>query len=264
MTAVEIVGGRAVNPGAGPAALTANTGGTFTVRNTGLGTKIHLDGLWYSGAAAGFVRVRSPRLHDNVQGIKYKTQGGRTANLMGYRPRTSLIPQDVLTVEIGGGAAETDDAFLQLYYDDLPGSNGRWSTWEQIYPRIVDLVTVEVSITAAATLGDWSAGTALNATNDLLKANTDYTWLGYTSALPVGAIALQGPDLGGLKAGGPGANNIIDNREYFINLDQAIPDPYIPVINSANKGGTLAFQADSSAGAANLTDFVFAELAPGM
>lgn len=262
MTAVEIVGGRAVNPGAGPAALTPNTGGTFTVRNTQLGSKIHLDQMWYSGAAAGFVRVRSPRLHDNVQGIKYQVQGGRTANLMGYRPRTKLVPQDVLTVEIGGGAAETDDAFIGIYYESLPGSDGRWATWEALEPRIVDIVTVEVNIAAAATLGDWSAGTALNATNDLLKANTDYAWFGYTSALPVGAIALQGPDVGGLKVGGPGANNLLDNREYFINLDKAVPDPYIPIFNSANKGGTLAFQADSSAGAANLTDFVFAELTP--
>lgn len=262
MTAVEIVGGRAVNPGAGPAALTPNSGGSFTVRNTQLGSKISLDGIWYSGAAAGFVQVRSPRLHDNVKGIRYQVQGGRTGNLMGYRPRTKLVPQDVLTVEIAGGAAETDDAFLQLYYESLPGSDGRWGTWEALKPRIVDLVTVEVNISAAATLGDWSAGTALNATNDLLKANTDYAWLGYVTALPVGAIALQGPDIGGLKVGGPGSNNIIDNREYFINLDQAVPDPYIPIINSANKGGTLAFQADSSAGAANLTDFVFAELTP--
>src|SRR6266702_1314498 len=262
MTAVELIGGRAVNPGAGPAALTPNSGGSFTVRNTQLGSVVNLDGIWYSGAAAGFVRVRSPRLHDNVQGIKYQAQGGRTVNFMGNRPRTKLVPQDVLTVEIGGGAAETDDAFLLLYYESLPGSDGRWSTWEQISPRIVDLVTVEVNIAAAATLGDWSAGTAINATNDLPKANTDYAWLGYTSALPVGAIALQGPDLGGLKAGGPAANQILETREWWINLDLATPDPYIPVINSANKGGTLAFQADSSAGAANLTDFVFAELSP--
>ena len=72
MTAVELIGGRAVNPGAGPAALTPNSGGSFTVRNTQLGSVVNLDGIWYSGAAAGFVRVRSPRLHDNVQGIKYQ------------------------------------------------------------------------------------------------------------------------------------------------------------------------------------------------
>ncbi|SRR6266568_5976586 len=262
MTAIEVVTGRATNPGAGPTALTANTGGTFTVRNTSLQTRCFLDGLWYKGATAGFIRVRSPRLHDNVQGIKYQTVGAASRNLLGDYPRTKLVPQDVLTVEIGGGGAETDLGALLLSYEDLPGSNGRWGTWDQIQPRIVDFVSNEVSIAAAATLGDWSAGTAINATNDLLKANTDYAVIGYVCQLSVAAIALQGPDVGGLKAGGPGTNEVLETREWFRRLDLASDLPFIPIISSANKGGTLAFQCDSAAGAANLVDFTLAELSP--
>lgn len=262
MTAIEVVAGRAVNPGAGPAALTPNTGGTFTVRNTALGSKVNLDGIWYKGATAGFVRVRSPRLHDNVQGLRFQAAAAGAFNFLGDYPRTHLVPQDNLTVEIGGGAAETDDAALLIAYEDLPGSNGRWATWDQIMPRIVELVTNEVAITAAATLGDWNAGTAINATNDLLRANTDYAVLGYVSALNVAAIALQGPDTGGLKAGGPGNSNVLETREWFKRLDAAQDTPYIPIINSANKGGTLAFQCDSAAGAVNSVDFLLAELSP--
>jgi hypothetical protein len=262
MTAIEVVTGRAVNPGAGPAALTANTGATFTVRNTALGSRIFLDGIWYKGATAGFVRVRSPRLHDNVQGIRYQAAAAGAFNLLGDYPRTKLVPQDVLTVEIGGGAAETDDAAILLSYESLPGSDGRWATYDQILPRIVELVTNEVSITAAATLGDWSAGTAINATNDLLRANTDYAVIGYVVQNSVCAVALQGPDVGGLKAGGPGSTNVLETREWFRRLDAASDVPYIPIINSANKGGTLAFQCDSAAGAANLVDFLLAELSP--
>lgn len=262
MTAIEVVAGRAVNPGAVFTALTPNTGGTFTVRNTGLGTPVNLDGMWYKGATAGSLRVRSPRLHDNVKGLLFQAAAAGSFNLMGDFPRTKLVPQDVLTVEITGGAAETDDAAILLAYEDLPGSNGRWATWDQILPRIVDLVTNEVSIAAAATLGDWSAGTALNATNDLLKANTDYAVLGYVCQNSVCAVALQGPDTGGLKAGGPGNTNVLETREWFKRMDFALSTPYIPIINSANKGGTLAFQCDSAAGAANLVDFLLAELSP--
>jgi hypothetical protein len=262
MVAIEVVAGRAVNPGAGPALLTANTGGTFTVRNTALSSRIFLNGVWYKGATAGFVRVRSPRLHDNVQGLRFQAAAAGALNLMGDFPRTKLIPQDVLTVEIGGGAAETDDAALLLSYDDLPGSNGRWATYDQILPRITELVTNEVSITAAATLGDWSAGTAINATNDLLRANTDYAVLGYVCQNSVCAVAIQGPDTGGLKAGGPGNTNVLETREWFKRLDFASDIPFIPIINSANKGGTLAFQCDSAAGAANLVDLMLAELSP--
>jgi hypothetical protein len=262
MTAMEVVAGRAANPGAGPTALTANSGGSFTVRNTALGSKVFLEGIWYKGATAGFVRVRSPRMHDNVQGLRFQAAAAGAFNLLGDFPRTVLVPQDVLTVEIGGGAAETDVAAILLQYDSLPGSDGRWASWSQILPRIVDLVTNEVSIAGAATLGDWSAGTAINATNDLLKANTDYAVLGYVCQNSVGGIALQGPDLGGLKAGGPGTSNVLETREWFRRLDASSDIPSIPVISSANKGGTLAFQFDSAAGAANLVDFVLAELSP--
>ena len=262
MAAMEVVAGRATNPGAGPTALTPNTGGSFTVRNTSLGTKCYLEGLWYKGVTAGFVRVRSPRLHDNVQGIRYQAAAAAALNLLGDYPRTVLVPQDVLTFEIGGGAAETDVAAMLLTYEDLPGSNGRWTSWDQVVPRIVDLVTNEVAITGAATIGDWSAGTPINATNDLLKANTDYAVLGYVCQNSVAAVALQGPDIGGLKAGGPGNANILETREWFKRMDAGSQTPFIPIIQSANKGGTLAFQCDGAAGATNLVDFLLAELSP--
>jgi hypothetical protein len=263
MTAIEVVGGRATNPGAGPTALTPNTGNSFAVRNTSLGTKVFLDGIWCKEATAGFIRVRSPRLHDNVQGIRYQVAVNQQFNLMGDYPRTILIPQDTLTFEIGGGAAETDTACLLIAYEDLPGSNGRFATWGQVLPRIVDLVTNEVSVAGAATIGDWSAGTPINATNDLLKANTDYAVIGYVCQNSVTAVALQGPDVGGLRVGGPGTTNTLETREWFRRQDVALDIPYIPIINSANKGGTLAFQMDSAAGAANLVDFLLAELSPG-
>lgn len=260
MTAMEVVGGRVTNPGATLTALTPNTGSSFSVRNTGLGTKVFLEGIWAKEATAGVVRVRSPRLHDNVQGLRYQVAAASAFNLIGDYPRTILIPQDNLTFELSGGAAETDVASILLQYEDLPGSNGQWGSWEQILPRIVDLVTNEVAVTGATTLGDWSAGTALNATFDLLKANTLYAVLGYVAQNSVCSIALQGPDTGGLKVGGPGNTNVLETREWFKRLDGSSDIPSIPIINSANKGGTLAFQMDNAAGATNNVDFLLAEL----
>src|SRR6266567_9126926 len=94
MTAIEVVGGRVTNPGAGLTALTPNTGGSFAIRNTTLGSRINLDGLWAKEATAGIVRVRSPRLHDNVQGIRYQVAAASQFNLLGDYPRTNLVPQD--------------------------------------------------------------------------------------------------------------------------------------------------------------------------
>lgn len=262
MTAMEVIGGRVTNPGATLTALTANTGSSFTVRNTALGTKVFLSGLWGKGGTAGVIRVRSPRMHDNVQGLRFQVGVNSPWDLLGYAPRTILVPQDALTVEQSGGAAETDVGNLLLQYENLPGSDGQFGSYDQIYPRIVDLTTCEVAVTGAATLGDWSAGTAINATFDLLKANTFYAVLGYVCQNVVAAIGIQGPDTGGLKAGGPGGSNARETREWFIRMDKLSDLPCIPIINSANKGGTLVFQMDNAAGATNNVDLLLAELTP--
>jgi hypothetical protein len=123
-------------------------------------------------------------MHDNLQGIRFTPAAGNNRALLPDELRQVLYSQDVLTVEVGGGAAETDTAALLLHYDDVPGLDARLATIDQLTPRIANILTIEVVTAAGATAGDWNAGTAINATFDLLKANTDYAVLGYvTSAL---------------------------------------------------------------------------------
>jgi hypothetical protein len=262
MTAWELIGtGATTAAGYGTwTATTGYTGQSTTVRNTALGTKISLEAFWQESAQAGGFRVRSPRLHDNVRGIEMNAPATTPMNAIGLRPYTPLVAQDLLIVEASGAAADATGVFLYASYGSLPGSDGNWATWAQVQPRIVDIMTQEYDASAVATANNWSVGTALNTTSDLMKANTWYALLGFVTSVTCGAVAIQGPDTGGLKIGGPGIANALETREWFCWMDQYGEEPGIPIINSANKAGTFIYFGDPGSTVTTNVDFLFAEL----
>jgi hypothetical protein len=259
MSAWEVITGRALNPGAGGAALTPNTGDSFQVRSTPDINNPFLEGIWAQAATAGFVRLRSPRMHDAVQGIRFQTPAALVRNFLADEVNTPLYSQDILTFEIAGGAAETDVGALLIYYPDLGGSDQKLATWDQIRPLVAEVATVEVVVTAPATAGDWSPGTALNATNDLLKGNQDYAILGYQTLGAVAAVGIKGSDTANLRVGGPGTTETIETRDWFISLNKARGVPAIPVVNQANRASTLIHVANAAA-AGTTVDLVVARL----
>lgn len=260
MSAWEVITGRALNPGAGGAVVTNNTGDTTQVKSTSDNPGPSLRGVWAQNATAGFVRVRSARMHDFVQGIRYQSPAAQVRNLLPDAAYTPLYSQDALTLEIAGGGAETDVAALMLYYPSLDGSVQRLATWDQIKPNIAEMTTVEVVVTAPATAGDWSAGTAINTTFDLLKGNFDYAILGYQCLATVAAVGIRGPDTANLRVGGPGPGESLETRDWFISLSQNSGLPAIPVINQANRAATFVHVANATA-AGTTVDLIVARLA---
>lgn len=245
----EVLAGRVTNPGATITALTANTGDSFQVKNFALADYAYLENLWAEEASAGVLRIISPRLHDNVQGLRFRAAANDPAPLIGYRPEQRLYAQDILSVALSGGGAETDNGFLLVYYPDLPGIDQQLMTWDETEPRIVNLLGQETQTTTSATAGDWSGGTAINATFDNLKANTFYAILGYEADTRLGAVAYRGPDVGNIRVGGPGSLTRLETREWFVNLSVMTGRPHIPVINSANKAATFLFVCDPAVSA---------------
>ena len=256
----EIVTGRVTNPGATITGLTANTNTSYTVRSYTHASSAWLLGMWAQQATAGVVRVRSPKMHDAVQNLRYQSAAAVIRNLMPQPAQTRLYSTDVLTFEQSGGGAEVDSAALALYYDDLPGGDARLSLWEQVSPRIVNLLTVEVAVTGPTTSGDWSAGNALNASFDLLKADTDYALLGYELDVASLAIGFSGPDTANYRLGGPGPLEPLENRDWFIRQAISRQRAMIPIINSNNRGGTLVSVAKVGAGGTVNVDLSLAEL----
>lgn len=260
MSAWEVITGRALNPGAGPVALVANTGDSFQVRSTPDSNPPFLEGLWIQDATGGIVRLRSPRMHDAVQGLRFTVPANEIRNMLADEIETQLYSQDILTFEIGGGGAETDSAALLIRYPDLGGSDQRLATWDQIKPNVAELTTVEVAVAGPVTAGDWSAGTALNVTFDLLKGNQDYAVLGYSVDTACCAVAIKGSDTANLRYGGPGPAEAIETRDWFLSLSKASGVPGIPIINQANRASTLVHVCKATAAGTVNVDLVVARL----
>lgn len=254
MAAIETVTGRVTNPGAAFAALTPNTGNTFTVRSHPQEGTAFLAEIWTQQATAGAVRVKSPRMHDDVVGIRAITQANDIRRVLPEEARQTLYPTDELTVEMTGGGAEVDAAAMFIYYEQLGGIAARLMTWEEISPRIEHIYMHPVAVAGPATTGDWSAGTRLDTTVDEFKANRDYALLGYTLDAPVLSVAVAGSDTGNLKVGGPGPLLADETRAFFVDQSRRLGKPCIPIINAANRQGTLVHVARiTAAGTVNVT-----------
>lgn len=256
---IEVITGRATNPAA-LTALTVNTGDTFTVRSYGEGVTPILENLWTQQATAGFVRLRTPRIHDAVQGIRMVANAARPSSLLPYGTEQRLQSTDALTFEIQGGGAEVDAAAALMYYANVSSGQGRFATWEQVKPLIANILSVQVDVAGPTTSGDWSAGTNITNFSDLLKADTWYAVLGYTLDTASLAVAIRGADTGNYRVGGPGILEADETRDWFVKLSKAHGTPHIPIINSQNKGATQAFVARVGAGGTINVSFVMAQL----
>lgn len=255
----EIITGRATNPAA-LTALTMNTGDSLAVRAFGEGVNAYLENLWTQQATAGFARVRSPRMHDNVQGVRVATPAANPIPLLPIELNQRVYQTDTLIAEIQGGGAEVDTMAIQMYYDGLSAGSARLATWDQVKPLIKNVSGAQVDVAGPVTSGDWSAGTNLTNFTDQWHADTYYAVLGYETDAPVLAVAVKGPDTGNYKAGGPGAQNPIDTRDYFIECSRLTGLPHIPVIQAQNKGNTQVHVARvTAAGTVNVT-LILAEL----
>lgn len=255
-----LASGKVTNPGATLTALTMNSGDSLTIPNFNKAAGGFLENAWAHSATPGVFRIRSPKFHDNVQGIRLTVPSAEARPLLPDYADQPIVILDTLTAELSGGGAETDVGVLQFYINDMDGASQQLSTWDQIKPRIINMATVEVDVAAPGTIGTWSAGSALNATFDQLHAASSYAILGYEVSAACAAIAISGPDTSQLKLGGPGVANATLTRSYFIDQSYFSGRPHIPVIKQANKAATSVFTLSASAPAAINVGLVVAEL----
>ena len=237
------------------AAATVATGDSFQVKNQSGAAPAWLLQVWADMQVAGEVRIRSPKFHDNVDAIRSRVQIGLIDPLLPFGAPQPLYSQDVLAVELSGSAVagDVESVVMQVYYPDLPGQNARLQTWDQVKSRIRNLVGQRVAITLGTTAG-YNGARAINADTDLLQANTDYAVLGMSTNTECAAVCLRGPDTGNLRVAVPGEPALIHHTNtWFKRLSLQYGLPLIPIINSANKGGTLIDAVnDENAGTANV------------
>lgn len=262
--AIELIAGQATAPSTTLTALTMNAGNTLTVRNAPQDSLIALLGAWADVQGAGTLRIRSPRLHDNVQGIRLDTVVSEVKPLLPDRFMQRLQPQDTLVAELSGSATAGDieSAAMLLYYENLPGVEGRFLSAEEVHERGVNIVTVENTL-ATGTAGGYSGEEALNAEFDLLKANTDYALIGYLVDAECLTVRWRGADTGNLGVGGPGDDTGRDyTRSWFLELARKFGMAMVPVFNSANRAGILVDAHQDENGVDVTLTSILVELAP--
>lgn len=245
--------------GASLAALTINSGDSFQVKNASLQSQALLLNFWADVQLAGIVRIRSPKLHENTDAIRSRTLINCLDPLLPWAFPQVLTPQDTLIVELQGSttAGQIESVQWLVYYSDLPGQAARFITPDQCRQRMKNFFGNRIAITLGTTAA-YAGSLAINNAVDLLKANTDYAVLGMTTDTRVAGISLRGPDTGNLRVTVPGGTNVLNGMrfaaDWFRWLSIGYGIPLIPVISSANKGGTqIDCMADNNGGTANVT-----------
>ena len=222
--------------------LTMNTGDTLTIRAITDPTKnIWLLSSWAMVEAAFIFEIHSPRMHDNVHGIRVRGPANNALPEWSLFVPTKLYTLDTLTVQLAGtsGAGSLSPMSLLIYYEDLPGIAGRFIGPDDTKKRGLNLMAQEVVVTGAVT-ANYSTAVSLNANFDFTKANTDYALLGFTVDINGGTICVRGADTGNLRVACPGINTLPQvTGEWFHRLSQRLGYPLIPVLNANNKAGIL-------------------------
>lgn len=255
----------------GAQAYTAGTAQSFQIRALAANSQARIHALWTQSQDAGYTRIRSPRMHDDVVGMQSAHFVNNASPLLLDSIEQEVYSQDTLIVEDYFTAApgtNVQQMAFQVYYDDVPGLAGNFWTWAQVSaamqaaPVPNQYLGVYTLPVPAGTVGAWGTGVALNSSQDVFKANSWYALLGYTCPTRVTAWSILGTDLGNLYVGGPGSVDPIITRNWFKRMEEFTGRPSIPVINSQNKGATLVQVFDITTATAKPINLIFAYLGP--
>lgn len=251
-------------PGAAPGtAMAAFAGEPAAARNGMPGTRILLLNAWTHAQAVGLTQILWQSAHDLVRNVRYRNLANTPAPKLGDFFPGQCRAQDAFTLlEIGSAVAgDVEIAILDMFYEDLPGIDGRLISYASLRKRGINVLTYEDTVTpTAASLfsGARAVGTAANT----FKANTDYAVLGAVLGVDVAALTIRGVDSGNMRCAIPGILDAKVTADYFVQQAEFLDLPTIPVFNSSNFPGTFLEVADDENFGATPVSLNLVELAP--
>ena len=260
---LELIGAQGTAIGATLAALAAATGDSLAVRSAPENKRIDLVQFWTDVQVAGTARIRSPRFHDNVQGIRADTIISDLYPLMPWGMRQRLYTNDVLGVDLAVSAVVGDIEYvlMLLLYEDLAGGAATFITAEDVMRRGMNISAVENTISTGATIA-WAGSEAINVEFDQFHAGGLYALTGYIVDTEVPAIAWRGPNTGNYRVGGPGIEtDRAETQDWFLHLSRALGVPLVPVFSAENKASTLIDCLQDENGADTTVISFYVELA---
>lgn len=250
--------------GATLAAMTAVTGDSAQVQFFPDAKKAWLLQLWTDVQVAGTVRLRSPKFHDNVNGLRFDTVISDLTPLLPFGARQPLQSGDTLVAELAGSAVAGDIEFLVLlrYFEELSQQHSRLITADELMKRAVNYITVENTITTPAT-GLWGGGESVTAEIDQVHTRKQYAIVGYHVDTECAAVAYRGPDFANVRCGGPGDElRRHQTVDWFLRLAKATGLALIPVFQSDNDAATIIEALQDENGADTTVSTILAELSP--
>jgi hypothetical protein len=263
--ALEVITGFVTAPSTTLTALTMAAGNSLTLRqSSGPDKKILLIETWARNQAAGVYRIRSPKMHDFVQGIRKRVTTADVFPLLGIGQPQRCYSQDILTVELSGSAVggQIESAQLLIFYEDMLGVDAHLIDQTELHRRAVNIEPIEV-VNAAGAAGGYSGEVALNSSFDTMKANTEYACIGGMVDTVCCGIGIRGSDTGNLRVAVPGLMTLRHmSADWFLRLADELSMPLIPVFNSANKGSILCDVVQNQGGASVNTTWNLVELSP--
>src|SRR5690349_21043941 len=238
--------------------LTANSGDSLAIPNlqTGQGRIIRMwgidsDNVMELALTAG--RVES--IHDPQYGIRFNTSvlslggAGATAALPFIEPPNyiDVFTGDTLTFSINTTASDDVLVSWLTEYQDLPGVQASFATWESVKANRFTEIGVRCAPVASATIGAYGTARAINADDTRWTGGRWYAILGFTVQIPVTTISFKGPMWGNFRFGASAGAPFLYTDNYFVQLAQQFNEPLVPVFNGYDSGSVLLEVADAEA-----------------
>lgn len=230
--AMEIITGKATAPSTTLTEVTADDI-SFQVRDSD--GNCFITCAWNKNQTAGIAQIRHERMHDKINGFRWRALTGEAFPRWPLGEMTYLRKTDKPIWEITGSATAGDIERLCgiHYYTNLAGFRQNIITVKDFYAFAEKPLTIENSVTVAA--GGFTEE-AINNPGDInnMEADTWYAIVGYmVNVATCAAITYKAPSLGGLRVGGP-ANMANPNitQTWFIDLAKKWDLPAIPCIRS--------------------------------
>lgn len=266
MAAIDTVLYDVHNTGAGAIGLTAATvatGDAQLIRNYSLTDRAWLEYVATQGSGVRQARITSPLFHDAVTGMTFSFGENPAVQLMPRETGQPVVAGDTLAVSLSAAATSDTVAALGIYYSNLPGASARLHSWGEISGIVKSIKAVQVAVTTAATIGQWS-DTLITVTENVLHARTDYALLGYDTDVALLTVGIKGQETGNLRVCGPGPTTTFATSDYFINMSDLHGTPHIPVVNADNRGSIFVSAAANTASVAANVTLIFAELSQNL
>src|SRR5579859_7878047 len=169
---------------------------------------------------------RVDSIHDPQYGIRFNCAavapgGAATVASHGFLDPPAdiqLFPGDTLTMTVTTTASDDVAVSWLSEYDDLPGTQGTFATWDQVKNLRFTDIGLRCAPVASGTAGLYGTARALNADDTRLTGGKYYAILGFTVQTQVTTVSFKGASWGNNRIGLPAGALTLDNTHAFVDL----------------------------------------------